>query len=192
MICCVQKGNPLRNLRNKCISGWFLLYWTYWCKFMTLVGTVWRPGNETARENHMCKVCEKNSINKVLTSLYPEVVCRLLPFPDGWDPVNRVLILASYPFFANFCGSWFARLRGYPYVMSLLSFNFMTPPPPCHPSKNHTRSMFFLPPTPLGWLCLWIPLTGAILPWFSADDALYWIMQVNLLFSLWVVLNQMC
>ena len=57
-------------------------------------------------ENERAKVVEKMALIKFLLVYILQVGFCL--FPDGWDPVvavNCALILASHPFFANFCGS---------------------------------------------------------------------------------------
>ena len=62
-------------------------------------------------ENERAKVVEKMALIKFLLVYILQVGFCL--FPDGWDPVvavNCALILASHPFFANFCGSRFVRL----------------------------------------------------------------------------------
>mgnify|MGYP007048372831 CR=1 FL=1 len=58
-------------------------------------------------ENERAKVVEKMALIKFLLVYILQQVGFCL-FPDGWDPVvavNCALILASHPFFANFCGS---------------------------------------------------------------------------------------
>ena len=58
-------------------------------------------------ENERAKVVEKMALIKKFLLVYILQVGFCL-FPDGWDPVvavNCALILASHPFFANFCGS---------------------------------------------------------------------------------------